>query len=469
MPKLIILICSTFWFSTTNGQVLFEKLYQDQGAYAGYDIIPTHDNGYMVTGFCNPTNTFFGQDFLFLKVDSLGNSQWAANYGNNSTDFSYSIVQTYDNGYAACGVSSTAQNASDDVYLIKTDVDGNLLWEKSWGTSEGDAAYDLVVTPADSGFAIVGIKGNNPWLIKTDKFGDTLWSKSYSDSASLKSIIVTSDGGFLMVGEANGYLNTRGIAFKTNPTGVIEWIIYTGLGIGEKLNDCIESAPGKFAVVGESLQDVSPPYVNAIVRFIDEGGNEIEYKTFGNEKADGFNAITINSDLEYVLSGNTFVQNPTEYDQQIYIVKTDIDGNLIWQYTFGDSEPIDDYAYGVCSASDGGYVICGTKAPPGEIYVYLIKINDNGSAVKIEKVIQWANLSIYPNPFVEQATLSFDKPLENDALLKLFSADGKVVFSDKIQAGKKEYYLTYNNLSAGHYTLSIQSGKGITTRKVIIN
>lgn len=62
------------------------------------------------------------------------------------------------------------------------DKNGLFEWEKTYGSTEDDAAYDLLYEPVDSRLVLVGKKGNYPWLLKTNKFGDTLWTKTFVDS-----------------------------------------------------------------------------------------------------------------------------------------------------------------------------------------------------------------------------------------------------------------------------------------------
>ncbi|HKR03287.1 MAG TPA: T9SS type A sorting domain-containing protein, partial [Bacteroidia bacterium] len=122
--------------------------------------------------------------------------------------YSFSIRQTANGEYIIVGYTSSFGAGSDDVYLIKVDANGNSLWTKTYGGANYDGGGSVQQT-ADAGFIIVGFTSNfgagqnDVYLIKTDLNGDTLWTKTFGGTHYDNgfSIQRTSDGGYIITGE----------------------------------------------------------------------------------------------------------------------------------------------------------------------------------------------------------------------------------------------------------------------------
>ncbi len=469
------IVCLNFIFICASvflcyGQVMYENIYSDNGANAGYAIKPTNDHGYIIAGFCNPTSTFFGQDYLLMKIDSLGVVEWANNFGGISSDHANNVIQTSDSGFAEIGVISGASTISDDIYLVKTDNSGNLLWSKEFGETEDDFGYDLKEIPSDSGFIIAANRGYHPYIIRTDKYGDTLWTKSLIDSANIYSMCLTSDNGFLAVGAtALGPLGIRGFVIKLDQNGNLDWKLFFEGGGGEELYGCTELANGNFAVAGRSLEDSPPPKTDAIIRFINPAGTFINYETFGSTNTDYFHGIVeANDGNGVVMTGRTYIVGENVDQDRLFAVKTDLSGIAEWEMTFGQDLPESETGYDVCQAYDGGYVFCGQKTNADGIYVYIVKVNEFGSTVSTIEIPQFNSFALYPNPMSEYSKIEFGKPLEEKSDLKLYAINGQLVYSEELPIGTLEHTIYKNNLVSGIYLLSIKSGKTNITKRLIV-
>ncbi len=457
MKKPISLFFSLIFFfivKVGNTQILWENQFQENGASIGYDIIPTLDNGYMITGFCNPSNTLIGQDFLFLKIDSIGQLDWAANYGMNSSDIAKGIVQVYDSGFVACGFGSTQANSSNDIYLVKVDQHGGFVWEKTYGGLLGDMANDIAYSPSDSSILIVGSKGNNDWLLKLDKNGDSLWSRTYSDSAVFESIITTSDGGILMTGEEYRLSGFYGFVVKTDNMGLIEWVKYFEGG-AENIKDCREISPNQYLVCGYSQQDLGSLLYDGIIRRLDSDGSQIWYKTYGGPRSDYIRSMVIGEQGEFIFTGTKNTLTSNSNDQQVYLLKTDTIGELIWECQIGNNSLFDDSdenAHSICKALDIGYILAGTVSTPNGVGVYVVKIGENGNTTFLNEFTIKNDVNIFPNPASETLTISLP---ENTSITDCILVDnaGKEVQRFTISGG--ENVVDVSELESGIYFIQI--------------
>ena len=140
----------------------------------GTSVKETTDGGYVITGY-EPSaliNTVY-----LAKVDADGEVVWEKNYGHMVGDIGNAVQLTDDGGYVVAGTAYASEGGDGNVYLIKTDAQGELLWEKTYGGS-GDDVGMSVLQAADGGFMIAGntdsfgAGGSDIYLIKTDSNGN---------------------------------------------------------------------------------------------------------------------------------------------------------------------------------------------------------------------------------------------------------------------------------------------------------
>jgi hypothetical protein len=201
------------WLFKLNnlGTIQWSNFYGGNGFYTNIHAInKTSDGGYIVA--CDTRSSelpnFHGfsgsQDFWIFKIDSMGTMQWNKCFGGVSFDIPYDIIQTSDGNYVAVGTSRstdgdvTGNHGSYDGWMIKISNTGNLLWQKSLGGSR-DEELKSVLETSDGGFMILGttdsynngdVSGNHSdcsgcqdlWLVKTNSTGNKLWQVCYGTS-----------------------------------------------------------------------------------------------------------------------------------------------------------------------------------------------------------------------------------------------------------------------------------------------
>ena len=150
-------------------------------------------------------------DVYLIKTDTDGNELWSKTFGGAQDDEGYSVQQTTDGGYIIAGYTASVAVGDMDVYLIKTDTDGNEMWSKPFGGPHGDLGNSVQQT-TDGGYIIVGIYTrlsgddyNDVYLIKTDADGNELWSETFAMLTAVEGLSVqqTADGGYIIAGTAN--------------------------------------------------------------------------------------------------------------------------------------------------------------------------------------------------------------------------------------------------------------------------
>jgi uncharacterized delta-60 repeat protein len=187
---------STRWTKTIGGS------YYD----IAYSIVQSSDGGYVVAGATSYGAG--GLDFYVVKLYSDGSTQWARNIGGSSADVAHSIIQSSDGGYVVAGRTRSFGAGYDDFYVVKLDSEGNVMWTKTIGGSLTDIAYSIVQS-SDGGYIVAGYTqsfgaGNyDIYVVKLDSEGNVMWTKTIGGSSwdVAWSIIQSSAELYIVAGE----------------------------------------------------------------------------------------------------------------------------------------------------------------------------------------------------------------------------------------------------------------------------
>lgn len=204
----------------SSGDTEWEKFYGGSGYEIGYWTQQTLDGGYVVVGY----TTSFGagnEDVYLVKTDASGTVEWTKTYGGGGTDSAYSIQQTSDHGYIMAGFTDSSGAGSYDVYVIRTDAAGNVLWDRTYGGGGFDKGYS-VQSISDGTFIVSGTSrsfgdsSGDVYLLKLDSAGDVLWSNTYDagDNDRGWSVQQTSDGDYIVAGYSHPAGHSDVLLFK---------------------------------------------------------------------------------------------------------------------------------------------------------------------------------------------------------------------------------------------------------------
>ena len=329
--SLIIVLCSSFGaIELAHGidgtacrgnppDVLWEKTLGGTSYDSAYDVIETLDGGYCIAA---SSQSYGGRKALLIKTDADGNQLWLQTYLVDTMAYAHGIEQTTDGGFILAGHDySSARNW--DVYLIKTDVDGVVEWEKTYGGTNLDYGYSVQQT-SDGGFVIGGVTlsygagSYDAYVIKTDANGNEQWSETYGgvEEEFGYDVRETSDGGFVLVGFTD-----------TFSVGNAEYAVY-------------------------------------LVK-IDASGNEQWYKTYGEDLLNRGQSILVVPEGGYIIAGHA--------GDNACLISTDSQGNLNWLTKYGDGIFND-----VSRTREGGFIMTGETSGLSQEDLYVVKANNHG-------------------------------------------------------------------------------------------
>lgn len=284
-------------------------------------IEETNDKGFIITGAGPGIST----DSYLIKTDSSGNIQWHKTFGGSDLDQGTCVKQLPDNGFIIL-IRTFSYSSTTDILLIRTDSAGNEIWKKIYGNNTGDELGEEIQLIKNSGFIIAGWKSisgqsSNLYLIRTDLNGEPLWTKTYNNflSSGAYSIDLTNDNGFIIGGTADSTVDERkAYVIRADSNGSIVWQKRYSSAYKEYCFSIRTMLGNRFAFCGMS-DSTYFNYERAILRIIDGEGNilmEKYYRSGMTENA--FQSVELTNDGGFILCGYS------EYVlAESFIVRTD--------------------------------------------------------------------------------------------------------------------------------------------------
>jgi hypothetical protein len=330
----------------------------------GHCVQQTADSGYIITGYTRSYGTISGRNVWLVKTDKNGNQQWNNTFGGNSDDEGYSVQQTTDGGYIIAGYTESFGAGLNDVFLVKADASGNQVWTKTFGGAQDDEGYSVLQTN-DGGFLIGGVTSSygagsrDMWMIKTDPSGNLLWQKTHGGLSSDGAWYVdkTSDGGFILTGWTLSYgPGATGNAWfvKTDSMGNQQWNKFFGGDDVDRGYSVQQTTDGGYILTGYTDSFGAGLYDMLLIK-TDPSGNAEWTKTFGGTGRDYGNSVQQTIDGGFIVLGYTLSFGAGGDD--FYLVKTDANGNEEWFKTYGGSAS--DVGFFVRQTNDGGLIMTG--------------------------------------------------------------------------------------------------------------
>jgi hypothetical protein len=330
--------------------------------------------------------------FLVLSVTSVSASSmtWSQTYGGDDMDVCTSMVQTADDGFALLG--STFSFGNGAAWLVKTDADGNLQWNKT-------VAGDPFIQTLDGGFAFVGtnassIDGYIPvgylpdgfWshvcLVKTDADGNMEWNQTFDEEVGCyhgSSLVQTKDGGYALLGNSFSSFGDYDdvLLIKTDPYGNKEWSRLYNYSEQESGSGLIQTLDEGFAFIRKTYSPLGGVTGFVVIK-TDATGNVKWNQSYPDLNMAGVSSFAQLSDGGFVLSGITYSSG--EGGADFYLTKLDENGNVEWSQTYGTQYR--EFHPSVVPTSDGGFALAGYMVTNDENILadfLLIKTDSQGN------------------------------------------------------------------------------------------
>jgi type IX secretion system substrate protein len=518
MKKFIFTFSLLLTAPISNAQITFQKTYGGTGDDMGYSVQQTTDGGYIIAG---STDSYGAGDYdiYLIRTDSIGDTLWTRTFGGSGADFSWCTQQTLDGGFI---ISGSYDAGDDDVYLIKTDASGNLTWNKTYGGQGDDWGYSIQQT-SDSGYIITGYTSSfatgsvNVYLIKTDSNGNSLWTKTLGGSANdgARCVKQTADGGYIIAGSTGSFgIGSRNVyLIKTDNNGNPLWSkTFGGSGIDEAFS-VSQTIDGGYIIAG-STDGFGSGGSDVYLIKTDSNGDTLWTKTFGAIDGDYGQSVQQTFDGGYIITGWTY--NFGSGIWNMYLIKTDTIGNLEWTKVIS---AIIASGHSIQQTTDGGYIIAGSGSSlgPGHDDFYLIKTDSLGNSgcndgstttivitpptqvsnpativtspgtivgtptsspysggvvttlclnVGINEIATNNLFLIQPNPATDNFTISFEKMILNGNVI-ILNIFGENVFAESI-FNEYQKEINLKNIAGGIYFVKVFNGEKSYCKKLIV-
>jgi gliding motility-associated-like protein len=373
------------------------------GSYVVLALSNSNDGD--ITGHHGP---YYTSDISVLKFDPTGNLLWQRAYGGVGDEVGATIISTGDGGFIFTGKTNyndgdvSGNHGDDDVWVVKLDASGNIQWQKCYGGTEKDVGSNIL--EVSGGYMIAGITGSTDgdvsgqhgggdlWVIRIDGIGNLLWQKCYGgtldDGMAIGTgasdlVKQTADGGFIVTTSTQSHdgdvsnMPPTGVqdlwVLKITATGTIVWDNCYGGNFADLISQVIINSDGTIFMAGFTYSKDLPGSIpgpgtgmyqaDAWALKLDASGNTIWLKVFGGSDEDRCTDAAQTPDGGYILSGSTLSSDgivcKKHLFREVWLVKLDAAGDVQWSRTFGGNK--DDIGMKMALTSAGDCVVISTS------------------------------------------------------------------------------------------------------------
>jgi hypothetical protein len=467
----VSLIAILFAFKI-NAQT-FMKTYPTTFDKTSRDIVYTGD-GYIIVGMTNNSD-ITDCDLYIMKTDLNGNMLWQKIYGGARPDYPYSLCETSDGNFFVTGFTQSFGPGDYDVYLIKFDGNGEKIWEKTYAGWGNDEAREIIKT-SDNNYMIAGTSSSTNWtsnqnafLMKIDVNGDVIWRKFYGGPAKEygNGVKECSDGGFILTGQTfsfgqggNTYL------VKTNASGDTLWTRHWGGPLAEEGVSIVTHSDGSSTLAvrdSTSNQDI-----DVRIMKVDASGSVLFDKVYGGTMKDTPKTINKTADGGFIIGAIS--RSFGWINPDMWLMKFNSIGDTSWTKRYGHTDH--EHCHMAKEHIDGGILAIGHARSwgPGQKIMF-VKMDGNGAVSVNENLVSNSlQVTMYPNPVTTGKFAIAASSLTN-CKVSVKDISGRCVYLlESIQLKpQEEVFIQTSNFSNGLYFVTLESDKGIVTEKFIIN
>jgi hypothetical protein len=470
----------------------------------------TPDGGYIIAGQTFSSDGDISQnngisDAWVVKIDALGVLEWQKNLGGTKAEAAEWVTPLPD-GYIVTGSTSssdgdvTFNNGSSDIWVVKLDLTGAIVWQKSFGGTTFDFGQS-VLKASNGGFIVGGTTSsadgdisnplglNDYWVAKLSETGEVVWGQNFggTKSENLCCMANAADGGYVLSGftaSTDGQITNYyggGLdiwVVKISAEGDLQWQRTLG-GSGEEQANAIQAtADGGYIVVGQtnSQDSLITDFYGGddmwIVKLNAQGTLQWQ-RSYGSSGRDVARYVVANPSGGYWVAGSSNFADGNVTNNQgeddFWVLQLDANGNIEWQKSFGGSAS--DVAMTVALSTTGGCMVAGmTNSTDGDVvgvteadnrHFWVIKLTGTTHTSALNDAFE---VTVYPNPSQQWLSIEADPALAGRSF-NLTDQRGIVVSSGRLTEGVTTHNV--QQLTAGQYYLSVE-GLPAFTRKLVV-
>lgn len=471
-----------------------------------FDLQRTADGGYVMTGYTTSQNGDVSQslgeeDVWVVKLDADGMIEWERSLGGSAHDEGRSIIQTSDGGFLVAGTTFssdgdvTGYQGDRDIWIVRLDGNGNLLWQKSLGGPLREEGGYIALSPSGECYVAGSSKSNSGdltsnfgnydlWVAKLNTTGDVLWQKNFGGSAEdwALGICSTTDGGVIVSGYTNSQdgdvTNNQGWSdawvLKLAANGDLDWKRTYGGSLYDSGGSIQQTTDGGYIMAASSASNNGDLLSNNggwdmwVVKLDPLGVIEWQ-SSFGGTAIDIAKSVSQTSDEGFIVAGHSASSNGdfavNQGNEDMWILRLDPTGALLWKRSFGGSTY--DWAAAVQQTGDGGFILGGTTfSNNGDVlfnngFTDLIAVKfaaaDPSTSV-IAKDSQFA-FQLFPNPSEDLVFLDLQLDHSSQIRIGILDESGKELLHTSgayHTAGAHRLMIPIRDLSPGTYHMKLQ-------------
>ena len=475
------------------------------------DIALMPNNAYLISGYRSDTAASLNYDFLCTKLlpDATG-TEWSRLYGGLGEEQANAIIATPDSGAILVGHSASPDgdvgkaNGNLDVWILRIDAHGDIVWAQVWGGSLNEDATAISQT-TDGNYWVTGYTESadsnltynagykDVFLLKIDaQTGNILQQHTYGGTGNDVANAVHQNPTTQTVwvgayssstdGDATGNHGSKDFwLLNINPNnGNLQWQRSYGGTASDAVTDMVPTNDGNIVLLGDALSnngDVAGNYGQDdfwVIKVDTTQGNIIWAAHFGDAFYDQSRSIIETPSGDLMAVGSTFDPSitPPNYTYDVWILKINgQNGNLKWQKRFGGSNF--DFANRIVPALNGGYLLaCSTDSQDGDIDTgggrhgshkgWLVRLSET-TGIDNNQQLSPLEYNIYPNPCSNVLQINTTAYLDQYATIKIYNAQQQLVWQQTLTNNNR---IDLSRYPSGLYWVTLQTPKGIATKVI---
>lgn len=468
MRKIIVSILFSIFLLAQPPDTLWTRTYGGAGFDVGFSVVEAYDGGYIVAGL---TQSFGAAvyDIFAMKLDSNGDSVWVKTYGGDDYESGGRIAKTFDSCYVIIGATRSyggGQPNTDNVFIIKIDSAGDTVWTKVYGGEYYDGGMQIAESE-NADLIAAGYSDNDIYIIKMLANGDTLWTRTFGlQEPDCANDIHSVPNGYIFAGYSQSYgAGDKDIyVAKINEGGDVIWKRVFGDEAYDIASSVTYAENGGFLIAGTTTS-FGAGSSDIYALSVDSLGDTLWTRTYGGNLTEFASDIIRTYDSCYVITGYTYSYGAGLAD--LYLIKIDRFGDTLWTCTYGDTSV--DIGRMILATSDNGYLIVGEKGY--DIFIMktvpdTLACHENSNQDHILN-----NLILSPNPnsgIVHVKYLLFENSYVGISIIDILGKKREKLWYDHQDAGIHQTKIDLRHIPQGIYFVQLQTKNRSEIKPVII-